>query len=74
MREPYTPEGDRLTITRAFIDEKKELHVRSKIREGRLFMDGPHEFLDIEMGDQLVFRRSPESLTVLGLSATRRWG
>jgi NAD+ kinase len=74
VREPYTPEGEKLRLTRALIPERGELRVRSKIREGRLFIDGPHEFVDVEMGDRLVFRRSPESLTVLGLSATRRWG
>jgi NAD+ kinase len=74
VREPYTPEGEHLDLTRVLVPEDKELHVRSKIREGRLFMDGPHEFVDVEMGDRLVCRRSPESLVVLGLSATRRWG
>jgi len=63
-----------LRLTRALLADGKELHVRSKIREGRLFIDGPHEFVDVEMGDRLVFGRSEESLTVLGLSATRRWG
>jgi NAD+ kinase len=74
VREPYTPEGEKLRLTRVLVPDGKELSVRSKIREGRLFIDGPHEFVDIEMGDQLIFRRSPQSLTVLGLSATRRWG
>jgi NAD+ kinase len=74
VREPYTPEGEKLRLTRALVPERAELHVRSKIREGRLFIDGPHEFVDVEMGDRLVFGRSEESLTVLGLSATRRWG
>jgi NAD+ kinase len=74
VREPYTPEGEKLRLTRVLIPNKKELQVRSKIREGRLFIDGPHEYVDVEMGDRLVFRRSDESLTVLGLSATRRWG
>ena len=74
VREPYTPEGEKLRLTRALIPIGKELLVRSKIREGRLFIDGPHEFVDVEMGDRLLFRRSDESLTVLGLSATRRWG
>ena len=74
VREPYTPEGEKLRLTRALLADGKELHVRSKIREGRLFIDGPHEFVDIEIGDRLVFRRSPESLTVLGISATRHWG
>lgn len=74
VREPYTPEGEKLKLTRVLIPEGKEVLVRSKIREGRLFIDGPHEFVDIEMGDRLVFRRSSESLIVLGLSARRHWG
>jgi len=74
VREAYTPEGEKLRLTRVLVPDGKELSVRSKIREGRLFIDGPHEFVDIEMGDHLVFRRSPESLTVLGLSPSRQWG
>ena len=74
VREAYTPEGEKLRLTRVLVPDGKELSVRSKIREGRLFIDGPHEFVDIEMGDHLVFRRSPESLTVLGLSPSRLWG
>jgi NAD+ kinase len=74
VREPYTPEGEKLKLTRALISDRQELFVRSKIREGRLFLDGPHEFAEIEMGDRLIFRRSPEPLVVLGLSARRRWG
>jgi NAD+ kinase len=74
VREPYTPEGEDLKLVRGFVSRSSELLVRSKIREGRLFIDGPHESVEIEMGDRLVFRRSPESLTVLGLSARRKWG
>ena len=72
-REPYTPEGEDLKLTRVLIDDGEELFMRSKIREARLFIDGPHEGYEIEMGNRLVFRRSPESLTVLGLGARRRW-
>jgi NAD+ kinase len=74
VREPYTPEGDKLRAVRALVRAGGELFVRSKIREGRLFIDGPHESIEVEMGDQLIFRRSAESLTVLGLSARRGWG
>jgi NAD+ kinase len=74
VREPYTPEGEKLSLTRVLVPDGKELKVRSKIREGRLFIDGPHEFIDVEMGDRLVFRRSPEPLTVLGLAPSRKWG
>ena len=74
VREPYTPEGEKLKLVRELVSRNGEVFVRSKTREGRLFIDGPHEFIEIEMGDRLVFRRSSESLTVLGLSARRRWG
>ena len=74
VREPYTPEGEKLKLVRELVSKKGEVFVRSKTREGRLFIDGPHEVVEIEMGDRLVFRQSSESLTVLGLSARRRWG
>jgi NAD+ kinase len=74
VREPYTPEGERHKLTRALIADGKELFVRSKIREGRLFIDGPHELVDVGMGDRLVFRRSAEPLYVLGLHGRRKWG
>jgi NAD+ kinase len=74
VREPYTPEGEKLRLTRALIADGKELFVRSKIREGRLFLDGPHEQVEIGMGDRLVFRRSTEPLFVLGLHGRRKWG
>jgi NAD+ kinase len=74
VREPYTPQGEKLKVVRSLVAPDEELLVRSKIRDGRLFIDGPHEAVEIEMGDRLVFRRSHESLTVLGLSSRRRWG
>jgi len=74
VREPYTPEGEKLKLTRALIADGQELFVRSKIREGRLFVDGPHELVDVGMGDRLVFKRSAEPLYVLGLHDRRKWG
>jgi NAD+ kinase len=74
VREPYTPEGEELRLTRVLVEDGEELFVRSKIREGRVFVDGPHEFFEVDMGNRLVFRRSHESLNVLGLGPRRRWG
>jgi NAD+ kinase len=73
VREPYTPEGERLRLTTALIAPNDELFMRSKIRDGRIFIDGPHESFEVDMGSKLVFRRSPESLFVLGLGPRRRW-
>jgi NAD+ kinase len=74
VREPYTPEGEKLKLTRTLVADRQELLVHSKIREGRLFIDGPHEVVDVGMGDRLVFRRSSEPLFVLGLHGRRKWG
>ena len=74
VREPYTPAGEQLKLTRLMVSGRRELVVHSKIREGRLFIDGPHEVMSIDMGDTLVFRRSPEKLTLLGIGPRRRWG
>jgi NAD+ kinase len=73
VREPYTPAGERLTITRALVGEGEELVVRSKMRDAEVFFDGPHDSFRIELGDTLVFHRAPESLQVLGISSRRRW-
>lgn len=71
VREPYNPYGHPMAITRALIPPGGELRVRSKMHDARLFLDGPHERFDVGVGDQLVFRRSPESLDVLGVTRRR---
>lgn len=73
VREPYTPAGERLLLTKALIQDGSKLVVRSKMDEGRIFLDGPHNVFHIRIGDKLVFRRSPDFLTLLGLTSRRRW-
>jgi NAD+ kinase len=73
VREPYTPAGEHLRLTRVLVSEKHELRVQSKMRDGMLFLDGPYEATAVKMGDRLVFRRSRESLTVLGITQQRGW-
>lgn len=74
VREPYTPHGERYKLRHALIDEGKPLVVRSKIHEGKLFIDGPNRTADVGFGDVLEFTQAKEALTVLGISPTRRWG
>lgn len=73
VREPYTPGGERLRLIRALIHDGSQLVVRSKMDDGRIFLDGPHSVFQVRIGDKIVFRRSPESLTILGLGPKRRW-
>ena len=74
VREPYTPYGERYRLRRALIEPDQKLVVRSKIREAKLFFDGPTNQIDIGFGDVIEMCRSEESLTLLGISTRRRWG
>jgi NAD+ kinase len=74
VREPYTPQGERYRLRHAFILPGETLVVRSKIHEGKLFIDGPYLNVDIGFGDVLEFTQAAQSLSVLGISPTRGWG
>lgn len=71
VREPYTPEGRPLRVTRLIVPPGEEVVVRSKMHDAKLFLDGPGESDSVAMGDVLSFRRSAESLVLLGMSAER---
>jgi NAD+ kinase len=73
VREPYRPAGERLTLTHALVEDGRKLVVQSEIRDGMLFFDGPDAAVKVERGDYLTFKRSSESVTVLGLSPRRDW-
>lgn len=72
VREPYHPGGRRIAMVRGLVGERDQLRIVSKIREGRLFIDGPHRMCDVRMGSQIVLSRSSEPLTLLGLRRARR--
>jgi NAD+ kinase len=68
------PPGARLALQRAqrlflgLIEEEAHLEVWSKMRFARLFLDGHHDEHELGIGDRLVFKRSTETLTILGLA------
>jgi NAD+ kinase len=68
VREPYTPVGVPLRLATGLVDATQGLEIRSKMREGKLFVDGHHIAFDSTIGDVLTMRRSDETLTVLGLT------
>jgi len=67
VREPYTPLGERLALSRGTIDEEGSLVLLNKMRQGKLFLDGHHIVHEVTVGDVITMRRSEESVTVLGL-------
>jgi NAD+ kinase len=72
VREPYRPIGKRSGFTVGLLDEGGKLTVRSKIRDGRVFIDGHRLVHTVTIGDVLVMKRGSETLTVLGLATKRR--
>jgi NAD+ kinase len=69
VREPYMPNGTRYRLTKGLISPRESLTVTSKIHGGRLFLDGPHVRYQVALGSEIVMKRSPEALEVLGFRA-----
>jgi NAD+ kinase len=71
VREPYIPHERPYRMQRIVVKPGEELLVRSKSRRMRLYMDGPDEWVAIDIGDVLTFTQSPEPLVLLGISPRR---
>jgi NAD+ kinase len=69
VREPYTPLGDRLALSRGTVDEGGAVVLLNKMREAKLFLDGPHIVHKATVGDVITMRPSEDTLTVLGLAS-----
>jgi NAD+ kinase len=66
VREPYRPHGHGYKMVRGLVEDGGQLRLVSKIREGRVFIDGPHRVREVGMGSEVLLRRSDEPLTLLG--------
>lgn len=69
VREPYMPNGTRYKLAKGLIDSDEQLLITSKTHGGRLYVDGPHLRRKVALGSEIVIKRSPEALTVLGFRA-----
>lgn len=72
VREPYALGGKPARLTRGYVGPSEELRVQSRIRAGRLYVDGPHLGRVIDMGSELVMRASDEPLLLLGFRGRER--
>ncbi len=69
VREPYMPNGVHYELVQGLVAPREHLVITSKIHGGRLYVDGPHLKRSVALGSEIVMRRSPEPLTVLGFRA-----
>ena len=66
VREPYVPRTGAYRLVRGLVEPEQRLEILSKMREGRVFVDGPHHVREVGMGQVVTLSRSDESLTLLG--------
>lgn len=66
VREPYLPRASSQAMTQGLVGLGERLVLQSKVREGKVFLDGPHHVHDVPMGSRLVLCASDEPLMLLG--------
>ena len=72
VREPYHRGDSRLQLQKGVLAADEELTLVSLIREGQLYFDGANRVQAVDIGSEVTFSRSPETLHLLGLRGTRR--
>lgn len=65
VREPYNPPEGAYRLRRGLIGSDEVLRLDSQVREGFVYLDGPHVRHEVSIGSALVFRRSEEPLSLL---------
>ncbi|MEM9862762.1 MAG: NAD(+)/NADH kinase [Myxococcota bacterium] len=72
VREPYRPHDLKLELAKGLVAADSELCIKSKTRNGRLYLDGAGRIVNVDIGQEIVLRRSEEPLTLLGLRSRGR--
>jgi NAD+ kinase len=72
VREPYFGDGQRFRLLKGLVPPHTPLRLTSRMRRGRLFMDGPHLRFPLVLGDVLTVTTAPTPLRVIGLDDNRR--
>jgi NAD+ kinase len=73
VREPYEADGSSYQLKQGLVAKGQALKIQSHIRAGRLFLDGPHSMHQVHMAARIEFRRSPDSLRLLGFTRKVTW-
>jgi NAD+ kinase len=69
VREPYAAPGERALCLGGVLRQGQVFEVANKMREAKVYLDGPRTALTVEIGQRVRFERSDEPLMLLGVSA-----
>jgi len=72
VREPYQITGKRMKLTQGMVKPNEKLVIYSKMRAGRIYLDGPHNVEQFPVGDMLEIKISRHPLFAYGFHETRR--
>jgi NAD+ kinase len=72
VREPYMADGRRYRLLKGLIPPELPFEVTSRMRRGRVFIDGPHLHCALGLGDILAVTLAPTPLRIFGLDHSRR--
>jgi len=72
VREPYAGNGQRYRLLKGMVPPGAAIEVTSRMRRGRVFIDGPHLRYALGLGDKLSVALAPTPLRLYGLDPNRQ--
>ncbi len=72
VREPFVADGPHMRLASLWLGAGDELSIMSKMREGRVYLDGPHEIVDLPMGARLLLKDGAPPLNLYATSEMAR--
>ena len=72
VREPYHGIDERYELIRGFVSPGESLYIKSRMREGVLYLDGANRVIGVDIGSTIRLSESDEPLLLLGLERRER--
>jgi NAD+ kinase len=72
VREPYAGNGQRYRLLKGIVPPATTIEITSRMRRGRVFVDGPHLRYALGLGDKLSVTLAPTPLRLYGLDPNRQ--
>jgi NAD+ kinase len=69
VREPFVGPEPTPRLLSGYVGSRERLEIVSRIRDGHVYLDGPHLVRAVEIGSSVRFSLSREQLTLLGFRA-----
>lgn len=72
VREPFVADAPRYALDNLWLTAHEQVLIASKMREGRVYLDGPHEVFDLPMGARLLLHNRAPPLRLYATEEMRR--